>query len=211
MDQVADEALRNGRTTRSDWLRTGLEILVADGVAAIKVLSLARALGVSRSSFYWFFRDRDAFLDHLLRHWAETNTAGIVARAGRPAATITEAVLNLFECWVDPAVYDPRLDFAVREWARRSDTVRTAVEAADEARLAAISAMYRAHGYGRLDAFIRARTLYFMQIGYYALEVREPMDTRLSYVTAYLRSFTGQDPTRTELRRFRAYARRVTG
>ena len=65
--------------------------------------------------------------------------------------------------------------------------------------------MFRRHGYEETDAFIRARVLYYMQIGYYALRVEETMAKRLSYVPAYIRSFTGKEAPARELKRFRAF------
>ncbi|MDA4844774.1 TetR/AcrR family transcriptional regulator [Hoeflea poritis] len=197
------------RTTREDWLDLAKDILVSEGVGSIKVLALAQRLGVSRSSFYWFFKSRRDLLDQLLHYWEHKNTASIVERAKRPSHSIVEAVFNLFECWVDEALFDPGLDFAVREWARRSPTVRELVDRADNERVAAITGMFANHGYEEPEAFVRARVIYFMQIGYYALGVREPLDVRLSYSEAYVRSFTGKDPTTTEMNRFRNLAKKL--
>ncbi|WP_136658524.1 TetR/AcrR family transcriptional regulator [Nitratireductor sp. XY-223] len=197
------------RTTREDWLELAKDILVNEGVGSIKVMVLAQRLDVSRSSFYWFFKSRRDLLDQLLHHWEYKNTTSIVERARRPSHSIVEAVFNLFECWVDETVYDPGLDFAVREWARRSPKVRELVDRADSDRVAAITDMFARHGYEEPESFVRARVIYFMQIGYYALGVREPLDVRLSYSEAYVRSFTGQDPTATEMNRFRALAKRL--
>ncbi len=200
------EEQNGGRTTREDWLRLALDLLVSDGVEQVRVMSLAQKLGVSRSSFYWFFKGRQDLLDQLLELWQTTNTRAIVERAERPAETIVAAVLNVFECWVDERIFDPQLDFAIREWARRSGPVRRVVDQADDARVAAIAAMYRRHGYDPADAFVRARVLYFMQIGYYALELREPLQTRMSYLAGYLRSFTGVQPEPSDLDGFVLFA-----
>ena len=194
------------RTTREDWIALAKDILVSEGVEKLKVLNLAQKLGVSRSSFYWFFKSRNDLLDQLLHHWEHKNTASIVERADRPAHSITEAVLNVFECWVDAELFDPGLDFAIREWARRSADVRQRIDIADEHRVAALSAMFRRHGFADTDAFIRARVLYFMQVGYYAIDVKEPTLQRLSYLESYMRSFTGEDASAKEVKRFRAYA-----
>lgn len=72
--------------------------------------------------------------------------------------------------------------------------VRRRVDAADRARVAAIAGLFGRHGYGERDAFIRARVLYFMQIGYYSLELAEPLATRLSYTPDYVAAFTGREP-----------------
>ena len=194
----------SGRTTREEWIELALDILISDGVANVKVMNLAQQLNVSRSSFYWFFKSRRDLLNQLLHHWEHKNTTSIVERARRPSHSIAEAVMNVFECWIDDSLYDPRLDFAVREWSRRAPDVRRLVDEADKARVEAIAGMFRRHDYDEVDAFIRARVLYFMQVGYYALEVAEPLDLRLSFSESYIRSFTGQTPTATELNRFRS-------
>ena len=89
---------------------------IAGGVDQVKVQVIARHLGVSRSSFYWFFKDRQDLLDQLLAHWRATNTAAIVERAGRPAATPCRAVLHVFECWVREEYFKPRLERAREKW-----------------------------------------------------------------------------------------------
>ncbi|HEY7689772.1 MAG TPA: TetR/AcrR family transcriptional regulator [Dongiaceae bacterium] len=190
------------RLTREHWLTAALDALVSDGVENVKVLTLAERLGVSRSSFYWFFRSREHLLDLLLQRWRDGNTRAIVEQAGAPSRTVTEGVLNIFSCWMNEELFDHRLDFTVREWARRSGHVRRAVDQADDARVEAIKRMFLRHGYRDQDAFIRARVLYFMQIGYYSLDLEETLATRLTYVADYLRAFTGREPTRQEVATF---------
>lgn len=201
--QTADQ---DDRTSRSDWLKSAMEILTSEGVENLKIMELAKRLGVSRSSFYWFFKDREDLLGQLLDYWENKNSRCIIDHAGRSADTIAGAVLNVFECWVSRSVFDPQLDFAVREWARRSDDVRQRLDEADTARVGAITEMFELHGYDPDDAFTRARVLYFMQIGYYALVDEETIEQRLYYVGHYVRNFTGTDATKAELERFRKFA-----
>ena len=92
------------------------------------VLDLSERLGVSRSSFYWYFKNRDDLLDELLLRWESSNTRSIVRQSEAPADSISEAVCNVFRCWVEPELFSPRLDFAVSEWVRRSEKVRRAVD-----------------------------------------------------------------------------------
>lgn len=182
------------KATREDWIAAALDVLVEHGVEAVKILPLAVRLGVARSSFYWYFTNRDQLLSVLLEHWQDTNTRTVVEHASRPAPDITGAVLAVFECWTDVSLFDARLDFAVREWARRSGEIEQAVRSADDARLQAITSMFERHGFERRDAFVRARVLYFSQIGYYALDLGESMQTRLSYAGDYVAAYTGSAP-----------------
>lgn len=187
-------------TNREDWVRTALQILVEEGAGEVKVLTLANRMGCSRSNFYWFFKDREALLAELLAYWQAKNTAAIVGRAGRPATRVSQGVLNIFDCWADPDLFDARLDFAIREWARRSDAVATEVTHADNLRLDAIAVLFARFGASPTQAIVRARTLYFMQLGYYALGIREAPEKRMELLSDYVLAFCGEvpDPSDTE-------------
>ena len=196
----------NVKATRDDWLEVALSVLAVEGVDHVTVLALSERLDVSRSSFYWYFKNRDELLGALLDRWDELNTRSIVASTEEPAASVTQAVCNVFRCWINPSIFSPRLDFAVREWARRSAPVRKALERSDRIRTEAVKALFLRFGYEDEDALVRARVLYYMQIGYYALDLREPIEARLNLTPHYLKAFTGVDPNKDEIDAFRAYA-----
>ncbi len=202
-------AKSNAKVSREDWLNVALDVLVSDGVDHVKVLALSQRLDVSRSSFYWYFKSRSELLDALLDHWRETNTRTFVAMCQEPAETITGAVCNLFKCFIDEQLFDHRLDFAIRDWSKRSGAVRRVVDQADAARLAEVAAMFKRYGFAPEDAEIRARILYYMQIGYFALELRETAEERLALVPGYLKGFTGLEPRPEEITGFIAFARRA--
>lgn len=190
------------KVTRQDWLTMAREVLVTEGVAEVKILILANRMGVSRSSFYWYFENRSDLLNALLAEWEDRNTAQIIAHCQMQAANITENICNFFRCFVDPTKFDRGLDFGVREWSRRDPTVRLRVDTADKTRLKAIIAMFVAHGYDKVDADARARILYFMQLGYHALEVRETMEVRMSRLAPYLEAFSGRPPDQSAITDF---------
>ncbi len=206
---LAPELKGNIKVTREDWLSLALDVLISQGVDQVKIQVLGARLGVSRSSFYWYFKSRKDLLDALLDHWEETNTKAMVEACARPAKTITAAVCNLFHCFIDTRLFDPQFDFAIREWSRRSGPVRHIVDQGDEARLAAIAAMFERHDYPPDDATLRARILYYMQIGYYSLELHEPMAQRLSYLPGYLEGFTGRRASQEEIDALVDFARSV--
>ncbi len=184
----------NIKVTREDWLDAARAMLITKGVEHVKVLSLADRLGVSRSSFYWYFRDRADLLATLIALWQSCNTREVVEQAERPSTDIVDGVLHVFECWIEGARFDPRLDFAVREWSRRDPALRALVISEDACRVNAIAGLFSRHGFASGDAFIRARILYFTQIGYYTLELNETEEHRLLHTTEWVRAFTGLDP-----------------
>ncbi|MEL7097492.1 MAG: TetR/AcrR family transcriptional regulator [Pseudomonadota bacterium] len=196
----------NSKVTRADWLHAARDMLVRVGVGGIKILTLSGELGVARSSFYWYFSDRTDLLIALLQTWETRNTRCITDKCDLPAADISHAVCHFFECFIDDTLFDQGLEFGVRDWARHDAEVRAKVEAADATRLAAITGMYARYGFETSEADARARILYFMQLGYHALDITEPMATRMSRLHGYLKGFTGHEPDPGMLEAFRARA-----
>ncbi|TNF17408.1 MAG: TetR/AcrR family transcriptional regulator [Rhodobacteraceae bacterium] len=192
------------RGSRGVWLDAAQAAFIDSGLDAVKILPLAEGLGLSRTSFYWFFKDRAALLDALLERWEAMNTGSLVAAAEAYAETVTEATLNVTAVFLDPARFEPRFDLAVRGWAHRADAVAARVNTADETRLAAIRAMFARYGYDPAEADVRARTVYLVQIGYISMQVQETLALRMTRIPAYVQTFTGWLPTEAEMRRFQA-------
>ena len=198
-----------GRMTREAWIEAGVAALLEEGIASVKIQVVAKKLGVSRSSFYWFFADLQELHRELLEYWLRKNTSPIIERALRPAPTVTKAVCHIFECWVDPELFNPRLDAAVRSWGQVDAAVREVVDQADGQRVDAVTRMFLRYGYPAQEAFIRARVLYFTQIGHYTLGMRDDREMRLRLLQPYLLSFTGREGSEEEVAAFEELARRV--
>ena len=205
MTQAA-HTLAHTKVTREDWLQAARDILVQDGVGEVKILTMGDQLGVSRSSFYWYFKNRDDLLNALLQEWESRNTTLLVAHCQMAATNITEAVCNFFRCFISKHGFDQRLDFAVREWSRRDGSVRSRIDIADGERITAVAEMFSRYGYGDVEADARARILYFMQLGYHALEVREGMDVRMARLEPYVEGFTGRVPDPVAIKVFKKFA-----
>ncbi|MFW8633688.1 TetR/AcrR family transcriptional regulator [Cribrihabitans pelagius] len=204
----AEPLVGNIKVTRGDWLNVAMDVLISDGVEQVKVLALAERMQVSRSSFYWYFKSRQDLLDALLKTWEQTNTAGMVAQAEAPAATVTGAVLNVFRCIANPALFNTALDFAVRDWSRRSGKVRSLMDRSDARRVAALTAMFARYGCPEREAVTRAKVLYYMQLGYDMAEPNESYTHRLEMTPEYLKVFTGQEPQPQEMAEFTEFTRR---
>lgn len=187
------------RHTKEDWMQIALDTLISEGVENVKVMLLSAKLETARSSFYWYFENREDLLDNLLEHWRATNTKAIVDSSMLPADTITQAVVNVFASWVGKGQFNTRLDFAVRDWARRSGSVRRALDDSDAERLVALTQMFVRFGFVQGEAEVRARILYYTQIGYEALDQRESWETRVSRARDYLFCITGHVPTDDEV------------
>lgn len=186
------------------WLDAAFEMLLESGVDSVRILSLAKRLKLSRTSFYWFFKDREALLEALVARWREKNTQGLVQQTEAYAENIVEALLNVFDCWLNPTLFDSPLEFAMRSWALQSASVVSEIDAADATRIEALARMFQRYGYDPLAANVRGRTIYLTQIGYISMKTLEPLEVRMQRIPAYVEIFTGQPPGSRELQRFHA-------
>jgi AcrR family transcriptional regulator len=178
--------------------------LIEGGIEAVKVMGLASRLGMSRTSFYWYFTDREALLAALIDRWRNRNTDQLIAHCETPAATVTAAILNVFDCWIDPDLFDSRLEFAIRNWALTDPELARVLAQTDGVRLAALRGMFQRYGFAEDEADIRAHTVYLTQIGYIAMKTEEALKGRLGRIPSYALTFTGLAPLATEVEAFRA-------
>jgi len=184
------------------WLDAAYAALKESGIDAVRVLPLAKQLGLSRTSFYWFFEDREQLLAALLARWRDKNTGNLVFQCERYAESISEAILNVFECWLNPELFDSQFEFAVRSWAMQSAEVSAEIALADDTRINALTGMFRRFGYDDEAADVRARTIYLTQIGYISMNTSEDVVVRFRRIPQYVSVFTGKALKRRELDRF---------
>ena len=194
----------SGKGSAELWLNAAYETLVKTGVDAVRIATLAERLKLSRASFYWFFKDRDALLEGLLERWRQKNTGSLVRRSNDYAETIVEAMLNVTDCWFQKEMFDSRLEFAIRSWAIRSPELRKELQAADNIRIEAIKTMLMRFGVPEDTADVRARAVYLIQIGYISAHITEDMAIRMKRIPEYLTMYTGVRPEQRDLDRFHA-------
>jgi AcrR family transcriptional regulator len=190
------------RGSREGWLEAAFDTLVESGVDTVKILPLAKKLALSRTSFYWYFKDREELLSALVATWREKNTGNIVRRSQAYAESIAEAMLNVFDCWLDIDLFDARFEFAIRSWALQSDDILAEVQGADNTRIDALKEMFIRFGHPEATADVRARTVYLVQIGYISMQSKEDIAVRMKRIPEYIAIYTGQVPQQRELDRF---------
>jgi AcrR family transcriptional regulator len=145
-----------------DWLDQGLKTLAKSGFTALKAEPLAKAMGVSRGSFYWHFADIGAFHAAILKHWREVAAEQIIANI--EAASKDQNPLPLLL----RRVFGERLalENAVRTWAGVDPAARAAVQAIDQRRLSYVEKLLKQSGLPDDVARARAQILYWTFLGF---------------------------------------------
>lgn len=200
MEQVANDS--GWRGSPEGWLEAAFETLLESGIDAVKIQPLAKRLNLSRTSFYWFFKDREELLAALLERWRTKNTGNLINRSEANAQSVAEAMLNVFDCWLDKGLFDSRFEFAIRSWALQSESILEEVHAADRLRIRALTNLFRRFGQPDTVADVRARTVYLVQIGYISMQTQEDIAVRMRRIPTYVEIFSGLAPSQSELQAF---------
>jgi AcrR family transcriptional regulator len=145
-----------------DWLDQGLKTLARNGFTALKAEPLAKAMGVSRGSFYWHFADIGAFHAAILKHWREVAAERIIANLETAADHENPLPLLLRQAFGGKLA----LEKAVRSWATVDPVARAAVQAIDRRRLAYVERLLRTSGLSASTARARAQILYWAFVGF---------------------------------------------
>jgi len=181
-------ATETGRN-RSDWLQAAFQALREGGVEAVKVEPLARRLGLTKGSFYWHFRDREALLAALLEEWENRAGARILARLDAAGRTPEERLDMLLETVIREG--RNAVDPAVRAWALTDGAVADRVARVDAVRLAWLAGLFRSLGEDEAAAATRARLAYLALIGEHALRSAATPAERLTEARRALAIVTG--------------------
>jgi AcrR family transcriptional regulator len=121
------------RTPRSTWIDEGLRALAAGGPDAVRIDTLAKALGVTRGGFYWHFADRRALLDEMLDTWERRSTEEVIDRVEREGGDARTKARRAGALTFSRQLLP--IDLAVRDWARRDPAVAERLRRVDNRRM----------------------------------------------------------------------------
>ncbi len=150
---------------RQAWLRAAGDAVAEGGFANLRILVLAKRLGVTRGSFYWHFSDHADLVHAFLQHWLEfrrqrTEQWSRLVTDDDPAQALLHSLAINFDEGRN-SNRNIRIELAIRDFAERN---------ADAAEVLAQS-----------DAMRHART-----VELYTELIGDPARARLLALTSYL-------------------------
>jgi len=152
------------RLSVEDWVDAALHVMSDEGIGAVKIQRLCDELGVTKGSFYWHFRDLDAFLDTVAQRWRDgegtLRSRWDEAVRADPKAAMKDAATVFLDRRLG------RLERAMRDWSRTDERARTAIKTADKRAFDAIVDGFRMLGFDRTAADVRAKILFYAGVGF---------------------------------------------
>lgn len=166
--EAARRARVRARLSAADWERGALEMIAEQGVAALAVEALARRLGVTKGSFYWHFRNREALLSAALLRW-EADDERELQRHISTTADPRERLGALFR-WVSGEAQSHRIYAALLQ-ALDHPLVKPVMTRVSQRRMDLLVLAFRQAGLGHDDARHRARLVYAAYVGFLQLNL----------------------------------------
>jgi AcrR family transcriptional regulator len=167
-DEPARRSRVRARLSAADWERGALEMVSEQGVAALAVEALARRLGVTKGSFYWHFKNREALLSAALLRW-EADDQRELQRHISAAAEPRERLGALFR-WVSGEAQSHRIYAALLQ-ALDHPLVKPVMTRVSQRRMDLLVLAFRQAGLGHDDARHRARLVYAAYVGFLQLNL----------------------------------------
>jgi AcrR family transcriptional regulator len=158
---------RRGIPTRTaaDWEEAALDVIAARGDSSVSIPDLARALGVTKGSFYWHFSSLADLITRAVKRW-EANDKVMLDQVRRVEAPADRLRMLFAEAML--AERAQRLYMALSLSSRRH--VAASLRKVSERRLALLVECYREFGMAGNDAHLQALLTYSAYIG--AMHIR---------------------------------------
>ncbi|MCY9590489.1 TetR/AcrR family transcriptional regulator [Paenibacillus chitinolyticus] len=148
------------QVTREDWVKAGLNKLAEAGIHEVRVEALAKALKISKGSFYHYFRDRKELLDSMLDYWEEYATKRIIQNVEQDSFSL-EQLLNL-----SINNRDKKMEIGIYAWAKHDPVVASRLVDIEEQRIHFVTVLYEKRGLTFSEAADRARLTYLTYVGW---------------------------------------------
>jgi AcrR family transcriptional regulator len=132
------------RTPPTSWIEEGLRALAAGGPHAVRIETLAQALGVSKGGFYWHFDDRPALLEEMLDAWESVVIDEVIEHVEGEGGDARAKLGRLFALASSSGRDLLKVELAIRDWARRDKAVAKRLRRVDNRRMEYMRSLFGA-------------------------------------------------------------------
>ncbi|GAA1463954.1 TetR/AcrR family transcriptional regulator [Williamsia maris] len=171
--EQSEPARRTGRLSVDDWVRAALDLLVRDGVAAVRITRLCEELHVTKGSFYWHFTDINGLMEAVADHWCDTQNTSMGALVDLGSMAPRDRLETMTAALVGDRSW--AVENAIREWARSNVIVADTVRRLDRLVFSVVQEALLELGFDHAEARLRAGALVYAGIGF--LHARDSLDT----------------------------------
>jgi AcrR family transcriptional regulator len=143
--------------TRKQWLQKSLDVISGQGFGRIVIDNIVKSMEVTKGSFYWHFKDRNDFLEHLVTYWDESFTKNVMLHIGESKGDAAGNLLELMMYVTRKRL--ARYDAAILSLAHNEPHVSSQIAEVFESRIEFVATLFAEMGYKGLDMELRSRMI----------------------------------------------------
>jgi AcrR family transcriptional regulator len=151
---MPQQKIKMQRVSKAQWLDMALEVLETDGVAGVRIEVLAKRLAISKSGFYWHFKNRDHLLKDMLDYWSHEITEVITANPEILTLKPKGRLIRTAEIILDYQL--TRYEIPIRQWALQDAGAARAVKKVNRLRLDFVGGAFSELGFKGDDLDMRS-------------------------------------------------------
>jgi AcrR family transcriptional regulator len=168
-----DQTVAARRTPREKWIEEGLRALADAGPDAVRIESLAKALGVTKGGFYGYFADRHALLEAMLDTWEREAVDEVLQQVEHVAGDARDRVRLAGQLTFSHGRL-LSIDLAIRAWARRDELVADRLRRVDNRRMQLAREMIGTFCADPDEVEARSLLAFCLAIGHHFLAAEHP-------------------------------------
>jgi len=128
---------------------------VSGGIDAVRIVDLARQLNVSKSGFYWHFKDRAELLEAMKQYWIDEFSREFIEDVLADEGPLRKRLVSLIGAIREKQ--SGKLDLAFMSWAQTDPRVQDIVTHVRDMRIAFIKDLLSKSGVRDEELDLRAR------------------------------------------------------
>lgn len=142
------------RKSKEDWLNTALKALENGGIEFVRIERLSKMLQISKSGFYYHFKDRQNLLQELLNYWLLKYTAIIAQDTSLLELDPVKRLHKISELIRKHNL--TKYDLPISTWAQHDKTAKRTVNKVNKLRMDYIRSVFSELGFRGDDLETRA-------------------------------------------------------
>ena len=174
------------RTPRAKWIEEGLRALGLGGPDAVRIETLAQALGVTKGGFYWHFDGRPALLEEMLDAWERVVIDEVIDRVEGEGGDARAKLRRLFAL-ASSSRDLLKIELAIRDWARRDKAVAKRLRRVDNRRMEYMRSLFGAFCPDEDEVEVRCLLVFSLFIGSHFVAADHGARTRADVLALALR------------------------
>ena len=150
--------------SKQQWLDKALKQLGKKGNLGLTIEDLSTAVGVTKGSFYWHFKNRDDFVRSLFDYWAELSTTHVIEHVSQVDGSASDRLLALSRFLIEKDIC--QYELSIRGWVQIYPKLIPLLKEVDLRRYEYVAHLFQELGFTGDDLEMRVRTF----LVYYGLE-----------------------------------------